>query len=191
MHARSAASIALNRRELILAGAGAAALALRSGPSVAQAPSAPPPAPAPQAQGAKGCSPDDAQAAAFALHDRYVAATNGGAPDAFRAIIAEDYIQHSGRSASGLAAFIANAQAVRRIFPDWQVAFQDRIFGDGKLVARNIFTGTQRGKFRGFEPTGKTVTVKTIDIWRIADGKLAEHWDVVDFADVEKQLRGD
>jgi predicted SnoaL-like aldol condensation-catalyzing enzyme len=33
------------------------------------------------------------------------------------------------------------------------------------------------------------VTIRTIDIWRIADGKLAEHWDVVDFAEVDRQLR--
>ena len=68
---------------------------------------------------------------------------------------------------------------------------EDRIFGDGKLVARNVFSGSQRAKFRGFEPTGKVVKIRTIDIWRIAEGKLAEHWDIVDFADVDKQLRGD
>ena len=144
-----------------------------------------------RAQDVKGCAPGAAEAAAFAVHDRYVAAANSDDPDAFSAVIAEDYIQHSGRSQSGLAAFIANSRAVRAIFPDWHLDVQDRIFGDGKLVARNIFTGTQRGKFRGFEPTGKVVTLKTIDIWRISAGKFVEHWDVVDFADVDKQLRGD
>src|SRR5262249_23770939 len=91
-----------------------------------------------QPQDAKSCLPGDAQAA-FALLDRYVAAVNAGLTSDFPAIVAEDYIQHSGRSPSGLAAFIANVRAQRAIFPDWQLAVQDRIFGDGKLVARNLF----------------------------------------------------
>jgi predicted ester cyclase len=144
-----------------------------------------------QAQTSIGCPSSDSAAAAFALHDRYVAAANTGDTDDFPAIFAADYIQHSGRSPSGLAAQIANARALHVVFPDMRLRVEDRIFGDGKLVARNVFSGSQRAKFRGFEPTGKVVKIRTIDIWRIAEGKLAEHWDIVDFADVDKQLRGD
>lgn len=144
-----------------------------------------------RAQASNSCPSDDSEAVAFALSDRYLAAVNSGDASMLPAIFTEDYIQHSGRSQSGLAGQTANFHAVRAIFPDWHLVIEDRIFGDGKLVARNTFTGTQRGKFRGFEPTGKVVTIRTIDIWRIAEGKLAEHWDVVDFADVDRQLRGD
>jgi predicted SnoaL-like aldol condensation-catalyzing enzyme len=28
--------------------------------------------------------------------------------------------------------------------------------------------------------TGKKVTIKSVDLYRIDDGKIAEHWDVVD-----------
>lgn len=143
-----------------------------------------------QAQAPSGCLSGDEEAAAFALSDRYVAAVNTGAVDTLPAIFAEDYIQHSGRSPSGLAGQIANFHAIRAVFPDLHLVVEDRIFGAGKLVARNIFTGTQRAKFRGFESTGKMVTIRTIDIWRIALGKLAEHWDIVDFAEVDRQLRG-
>jgi predicted ester cyclase len=44
--------------------------------------------------------------------------------------------------------------------------------------------------FVGVEPTGKKVKFGTIDIWRVEDGKLAEHWDQVDFAGILKQLKG-
>jgi predicted SnoaL-like aldol condensation-catalyzing enzyme len=37
-------------------------------------------------------------------------------------------------------------------------------------------------------PTGKQVTIKTIDIWRVEGGKLAEHWDVIDIAGIRQQL---
>jgi steroid delta-isomerase-like uncharacterized protein len=143
-----------------------------------------------QAQVPSGCLPSDSEAAAFAISDRYVAAVNAGNAATLPAIFAEDYIQHSGRSPSGLAGQIANFHAIRTVFPNLHLVVEDRIFGDGKLVTRNVFTGTQRARFRGFEPTGKLVTIRTIDIWRIADGKLAEHRDVVDFAEVDRQLRG-
>jgi steroid delta-isomerase-like uncharacterized protein len=132
----------------------------------------------------------DAEAAALALLDRYVAAANSGDTGDFPNIFAEDYIQHSGRSPSGLAAQVANAERLRAALPDRHLVIEDRIVGGDRLVARCTYTGTHRGAFRGFAPTGKVLTIRTIDIWRIANGRLAEHWDVVDFADVEKQIRG-
>jgi steroid delta-isomerase-like uncharacterized protein len=182
MHTSSVAFAALNRREAMRAKIGAVAAAVLTLQSMSRAAAA---------EEARSCSPGEEEAAAFRLLDRWVRAANAGDISAYPTIYADDYIQHSGRSPSGLAAQIANAQRLRTIFPDLRVAVQDRIFGDGKLVVRNLFTGTQRGKFRGFEPTGKVLTLKTIDIWRIAGGKFAEHWDIVDFADAEKQLRGD
>jgi steroid delta-isomerase-like uncharacterized protein len=143
------------------------------------------------ARAAPACpSPADSEATAHALLDRYVAAANHGDTGAFPSIFADDYIQNSGRSPSGLAAQIANAQRLREALPDLHLVIEDRIVGGDKLVARCTYSGTHRGTFRGFAPTGKRLTIRTIDIWRIARGKLAEHWDVVDFAEVEKQLRG-
>jgi steroid delta-isomerase-like uncharacterized protein len=128
--------------------------------------------------------------AALALLDRYVAAANAHDTSDFPNIFAESYIQHSGRSPSGLAAQIANAERLSAAFPDRRLVVEDRIVGGDRLVARCTYTGTHRGPFRGFAPTGKVVTIRTIDIWRIDGGKLAEHWDVVDFAEVERQIRG-
>jgi hypothetical protein len=70
-----------------------------------------------QAQVPSGCLPSDSEAAAFALSARYVAAVNAGNAAALPAIFAEDYIQHSGRSPSGLAGQIANFHAIRTVFP--------------------------------------------------------------------------
>ena len=34
-------------------------------------------------------------------------------------------------------------------------------------------------------------TLRTIDIWRVENGKFAEHWDIVDYPGLQKQLRGE
>ena len=40
----------------------------------------------------------------------------------------------------------------------------------------------------GVAPTGKTVQIDLIDIVRIADGRIVEHWNVVDQLGLLRQL---
>jgi steroid delta-isomerase-like uncharacterized protein len=40
--------------------------------------------------------------------------------------------------------------------------------------------GTHVGDFNGIPPTGKSYTIQGIDIFQFRDGRMAEHWDVVD-----------
>jgi predicted ester cyclase len=42
------------------------------------------------------------------------------------------------------------------------------------------FTGTHKGEFQGRPPTNKKVNIRSADLYRIEDKKIAEHWDVVD-----------
>jgi len=127
---------------------------------------------------AGACSADQLAANA-ALLERYIAAVNGNDDALRRQVFAEPYIQHGG------------IKGLRDIFPDLHLTVEDRIFGGDRIVARNTWTGTHRGAFLGIEPTGKQVTINTIDIWRVEGGKLAEHWDVIDIAGLQKQLRGE
>ena len=126
-----------------------------------------------------------------ALLDRYVAAVNAHDTSKFPDIVTETYIQHSGRSPSGLQAQIANYQRIFENWPDFQTRIEDRIFGGDRIVARATLSATHTRTVQGFAPTGKRVAWATIDIWRVENGKLAEHWDVVDIAGLLRQLRGD
>jgi predicted ester cyclase len=140
------------------------------------------------AAAAEPCS--GAAPSASALLDSYVAIVNGHDPSRMAEVCAENYIQHSGRSGPGLAAQIENYRTIFERWPDISMNVDDRIFGDDKLVARNTFSATHSRTVLGVEPTGRKVSFRTIDIWRVADGKFAEHWDIVDVAGLEKQLRG-
>ena len=44
------------------------------------------------------------------------------------------------------------------------------------MVVRVISSGRHTGEFIGFKPTGKTFEAQQIHIYRIADGKIIEHW---------------
>lgn len=73
-------------------------------------------------------------------------------------------------------------------FPDSRSASLDMIAEGDKVVHRMSTEGTHQGDFLGIPATGKRVTMTYIDIWRIADGKLAEHWVEADMMGMMQQL---
>lgn len=131
------------------------------------------------------------EAAASALLDKYVAAVNARDTGSFGDIHTEGYIQHSGRSPNGLAAQIENIRTIFARMPDVQARVEDRVIQCDKIVARMTFSATHTQPMQGIAPTGRRFTLRTIDIWRVENGKLAEHWDIVDYAGLQKQLRGE
>jgi predicted ester cyclase len=136
------------------------------------------------------CAPTG-KAALSALLDRYVTAVNAHETSSFPQLFTESYIQHSGRSPSGLAAQIANYQRILENWPDLRLRVEDRVLEGDRIVSRSTFTATHAKTVQGFAPTGRTITFTTIDIWRVEGGKLAEHWDLVDTPGLQKQLRGE
>ncbi len=135
--------------------------------------------------------PGTAEAVGAALLDRYVAAVNAHDTSTFGDIHTETYIQHSGRSPNGLPALIENFRGIFSRMPDVEACIEDRVIAGDKVVARMSFSATHTQPLLGIDPTGRRFAFRTIDIWRVEDGKLAEHWDVVDFAGLQKQLRGE
>jgi predicted ester cyclase len=73
-------------------------------------------------------------------------------------------------------------------FPDWHVSVEDLIAEGDKVVVRAKGCGTHVGEFNGIAPTGKRVWVTWIAIYRVTNGKLAEHWQNIDDLGLMKQL---
>ncbi len=143
-----------------------------------------------KAAGAEACN-SGSVAAASAVLDRYVAAMNAHDTGRFPEIFTPTYIQHSGRSPSGLDAQIELFKGIFAATPDHQMQVDDRVIAGDKVVARTTHSATHTGTFRGFPPTGKRFSYHTIDIWRVENGKFAEHWDLTDAVDVLRQLKAD
>src|SRR5215475_3681300 len=131
------------------------------------------------------------EAIGAALLDKYVAAVNAHDTSSFPEIHTESYIQHSGRSPNGLAAQIENFRGIFGRMPDVQARVEDRIIAGDKVVARMTFSATHTQPLLGIAPTGRRFALRTIDIWRVENGKFAEHWDIVDYQGLQKQLRGE
>jgi predicted ester cyclase len=65
---------------------------------------------------------------------------------------------------------------------------QDEIAEGDKVVQRATMSGRHAGPMMGHEPTGREFTVRHVHIWRIADGKIVEHWGSRDDLGLLEQL---
>ena len=73
-------------------------------------------------------------------------------------------------------------------FPDVMATVEDLMADGDKVVARVSYRATHQGAFRGIPPTGKQIAVMGINIFRIANGKLVEHWGLADRLAVLQQV---
>ena len=79
--------------------------------------------------------------------------------------------------------------AMREAFPDLRPRTVEPTLTDGNLEAAYVvLTGTHEAEFMGVAATGTTVEIKGIDIIRVEDGKVAEHWGVTDAMGLMQQL---
>jgi steroid delta-isomerase-like uncharacterized protein len=72
-------------------------------------------------------------------------------------------------------------------FPDLHVNIEHIIAENNFVVVFLNFTGTHKGEFQGFPPTNKPVKIRSADLYRIENGKIVEHWDVIDQLDLLQQ----
>jgi steroid delta-isomerase-like uncharacterized protein len=73
-------------------------------------------------------------------------------------------------------------------FPRYALDVEDMIAEADKVVVRFTFRAAYGGGFMSIPATGQKVAVPGIIIYRIADGKIVEHWMLVDSAVLMQQL---
>lgn len=100
----------------------------------------------------------------------------------------EDYIQHNPLVEAGRDGFQTFFESWFAASPDFQYELKQIISEDDTVWAHGTYSGTHDGDWLGVPATGKVYSFDAVDIFRIEDGKLAEHWDVLDAYTLFKQL---
>jgi len=74
-------------------------------------------------------------------------------------------------------------------YPDFHVAVEDLIAEGDKVAMRFVITGTHTGApFLGIPAAGVKIRVTGVSIFRLANGKIVEHWGEEDAAGWLAQL---
>ncbi|MDR3489542.1 MAG: ester cyclase [Bradyrhizobium sp.] len=92
-------------------------------------------------------------------------------------IKAPNYVNHNAFAEPGLEGSRKVLGAIIAGVPDLKVTAEDvLVSADGsRVVGRYRYEGTHTGNLLGYSGTGKPFVMRSIDIWRIEDGRFVEH----------------
>lgn len=128
-----------------------------------------------------GAKPEQIQAQTLAAR-RYATFWASGEPSLARQVLAPDFMDRTlppGR-AQGIAGPLAASQAFHAAVPDLNCEVQQMIVSGDRVVSHLRFTGHFTGIFNGVKGQGQAVDFIATDIYRIADGRIAENWHLED-----------
>jgi steroid delta-isomerase-like uncharacterized protein len=115
---------------------------------------------------------------------------SAGNTDAIDEICSPEFVNHSAppgvpSNCEGVKQLTA---MFRQAFPDSYFTVEDMMAEGDKVATRKTFHGTHQDEFMGIPPTGRRVNMGLIDIVRIADGRVVEHWSMGDNLGMMQQL---
>ena len=105
-------------------------------------------------------------------------------------LFSPDFVDHN--ALPGVPATRAGVKLVfsmfRAAFPDLRATIHQQIAEEDLVTTRKTLSGTHQGDFLGLPPTGKHVDIAVIDILRVSNGQITDHWNIVDQLGVMQQL---
>jgi steroid delta-isomerase-like uncharacterized protein len=109
------------------------------------------------------------------------------AADGYFAADVVDHAPWPGQPAD-IAGFKAGLAELRTSFPDLRVTVEHTVEEGDMLAAHLRISGSQLGPFMDAPPSGRTFSVEAFDLVRLQEGRIAEHWGVIDTATMAAQL---
>ena len=114
---------------------------------------------------------------------------NSGDVSTIADLVTQDYVEHDplpGQGTGRDGVVDRFTMLVQGLAPHFTI---DDVIAEGdKVVVRWTNAGTHVGEFLGIPASGKTFSIGGIDIYRVADGLLCEHWHQLDQLSMLGQL---
>lgn len=126
----------------------------------------------------------------IAAQEAFGQAANTGNFDAFDDLVATDVVDHDpapGQAAGpdGYKAFFGD---LRTAFPDMKIEVETLVADDDRVAFAYTLTGTNDGPFQGHDATGRSISVRGLQISRFSNGKMVERWGSSDELGIITQL---
>jgi len=104
-------------------------------------------------------------------------------------LMREDYIQHNPLVPQGRSGFQEFFEATFKAIPDWRYTLKQIVADGDRVWIYGRYSGTHSAApWLGIPASGREFAIDAVDIFRLQDGQLAEHWDVMDVYGLFKQL---
>jgi steroid delta-isomerase-like uncharacterized protein len=121
---------------------------------------------------------------------RWIDAWNVQDPEAGLGLLSADFVRHDANlpEVVGAAAQRDFLRGVFSAFPDIHIEVDQLITQADIVAVRLLIRGTHRDEFLGIPATGRGINIQSVDIFRLADGKIAEQWVLMDALGMMQQL---
>ena len=113
---------------------------------------------------------------------------NQGNLDVVDELVSPAAQEHQRGSGDGIEGTKNTIKYLRSVFPDFKITIDELVVSGDKVWARQRGGGTNLGSFAGHPPTGIKAFTDVIDVVRIENGKIVEHWGVPDQLGMMLQL---
>ncbi|MBK1842839.1 ester cyclase [Azospirillum sp. YIM B02556] len=121
---------------------------------------------------------------------RYAAFWNSGEEAFARAALAPGFTDRTlppGRP-QGVDGPLQASRAFRAAVPDLTAAIEDMVATGDRVAVHLRFRGHFTGRFGEVRGSGQTVDFQAFDLYRVADGRIAENWHLEDNLTLLQQL---
>lgn len=116
---------------------------------------------------------------------------NKGNISAIDQFLTSDYVGHalgSGMTISGVPAVKETVAKSRAAFPDLYLTVENMVAEGDRVVVQWMARGTHKGEYLGIAPSGKSINIGGLTMYRLAGGKIAEAWSGWDQGSLFRQI---
>ncbi len=110
--------------------------------------------------------------------------------DALDQFYAVDFVDHNAWPGipPGIEGMRQTYAIIHSAVSNLHVTIDDMIAEEDRIVVRFTANAVHTGEFMGIPATGKEISMMEIRIYRIDDGKIVEHWGLMDSATLMQQI---
>ena len=110
--------------------------------------------------------------------------------DIFDELFADDFIDHTTQPGT-----TPDKAGVRKLytympmaFPDFHAKIHWQLTDGDRVTTYKTYYGTHDGPFLGIAPTHRKIHFESVDVMRVQDGKITDHWGVGNLFSLMQQL---
>ncbi len=112
--------------------------------------------------------------------------------DVFDELFADDFVDHT--TQPGTTPDKAGVRKLygylREAFPDFHAVIHWQLADHDTVTTYKTYFGTHEGEFLGIAPTHRKINFETVDVMRVQNGKITDHWGVGNLLKLMQQIGG-
>jgi steroid delta-isomerase-like uncharacterized protein len=110
--------------------------------------------------------------------------------DVFEDLFADDFVDHTPQqnTTPDKDGVWRLYHTLRAAFPDFHAEIHWQTAKGEIVTTYKTYHGTHQGAFLGVEPTGRRIHFETVDVMRVHNDKVTDHWGVANIFSLMQQL---